>query len=339
MNRNLIFLIGFILIVGIIAIIAAFNISKEPQKEADLGKSFNYEMKNLPKTAPDLIKYKEVNNFNTNFQEVHSIAVDSNDNIYVAGDREIKIFDKAGELLSKINLINLPLCLTVSEDGTIYVCTKEQIEIYDQNGALKMVWESLGKRAVLTSIEVYGENVFVADAGNRVVYRYDSSGNLINKIGEKDPDKNIPGFVVPSPYFDLAVAPDGLLRIINPGRHRIEAYTFDGYLELWWGKPSMNIEGFSGCCNPVNFAILDNGKFVTCEKGIPRAKIYSSDGSFECVVASKEFFRENRKYCSTDETSECQTGGLDVAVDSQERVLLLDLVENTVRIFKSKIED
>ncbi|MHC4639708.1 MAG: NHL repeat-containing protein, partial [Planctomycetota bacterium] len=126
----------------------------------------------------------------------------------------------------------------------------------------------------MTSIAVYENNVFAADAGNRIVMRYDTQGKLINTIGQKNTERNIPGFLIPSPYFDLAVGKDGLLRVVNPGLHRIEAYTFDGDLEFWWGRTSTLVEGFCGCCNPVNFAILDDRSFVTCEKGLVRVKIY-----------------------------------------------------------------
>jgi hypothetical protein len=57
---------------------------------------------------------------------------------------------------------------------------------------------------------------------------------------------------VPSACLDVEIAPDGLLRVNNPGRHRVETYTFDGDLELFWGRPSAAIDGFCGCCNPVN---------------------------------------------------------------------------------------
>ena len=63
--------------------------------------------------------------------------------------------------------------------------------------------------------------MFVADAGRRIVVRYDLEGNFVNEIGRKDEKRNIDGFVIPSPYFDIAVAKDGLLRVVNPGEHRI----------------------------------------------------------------------------------------------------------------------
>ncbi|MBM3243119.1 hypothetical protein FJZ31_43220, partial [Candidatus Poribacteria bacterium] len=50
------------------------------------------------------------------------------------------------------------------------------------------------------------------------------------------------------------------------------------------GYLSMDIDGFCGCCNPVNFAMLPDGRFVTCEKGLPRVKIYDADGTFSGVV-------------------------------------------------------
>ena len=48
----------------------------------------------------------------------------------------------------------------------------------------------MGQKALLTSIAVSKNNVFVADAGNRIVYRYDTNGNLINRIGKKDEERN-----------------------------------------------------------------------------------------------------------------------------------------------------
>src|SRR5262249_4676088 len=135
-------------------------------------------------------------------------------------------------------------------------------------------WASPGGRAWLTGLTTSAKDVFVADAGNRVIWRCDHSGKVLARIGEKNKERNIPGFIVPSPYFDLEMHPDGLLRVANPGRHRVEAYTVDGDLELAWGVASTAIDGFCGCCNPINIALLPDGRIVTCEKGLPRVKVY-----------------------------------------------------------------
>jgi hypothetical protein len=178
--------------------------------------------------------------------------------------------------------------VTVTDDGAIYLGLRDHVEVLDGQGKRLASWDPLGEEAVLTSIAKYKGHVFVADAGHRVVLHYDLEGNLIDHIGEKDPDRDIPGFIIPSPYFDLAVAPDGLLRVSNPGRNRIEAYTFDGDLELWWGQSGIRIDGFCGCCNPVNFAMLRDGSYVTAEKGLIRVKVYEPDGTFRGVVAGPD---------------------------------------------------
>jgi len=275
----------------------------------------------LYRTEPSLVKDIEAGKIKTGFQHVSAIAVDSSDRIYVAGDKSIKIFSSGDGILSEIKLTDLPRCLTVAGDGTVYVGMKDRMEVYDSRGTLKSRWGSPGEDAILTSVAVSGNDVFVADAGERVVLRYDSSGRLVSRIGD---------FVVPSPYFDVAVAPDGSLRVANTGLHRIETYAFDGSLKSYWGEASTDIKGFSGCCNPANFAILSDGRFVTCEKGLPRVKVYSKMGVFESVVAGADLLTKSEGTC---EQSDCQTGGFDVAADSQGRILVLDTVEKTVRVF------
>ncbi len=69
--------------------------------------------------------------------------------------------------------------------------------------------------------------------------------------------------------------------------------------------------------------MLSNGSFVTSEKGIERVKIHKANGDFECVVAASDQFVEG-------------TTGLDIAVDSKDRIFVLDPVKLMVRIFEKK---
>lgn len=327
-------LIGLAIIVAGIALV---RLDTYGEKGSGLGKEFTYDVKDIAKVDPALILYQEAaQEINTGFSNSRAIVVDSRGSIYVAGDKGVNIFDKGGNLLVKIELGGEPGALTVTDDGRLYIGMKDHIELYDSQGKRLASWEGLGDSAVLTSIAVSGEDVFVADAGNRIVMHYDTAGKLINLIGSKDEDRNVPGFVIPSPYFDLAVGRDGLLRVVNPGRLRIETYTFDGDFEFSWGKASVGIEGFCGCCNPVNFAILPNGSFVTCEKGLVRIKVYDSDGGFVGVVAApRQLVRDGElKICETPQ--ECQSGGFDVAVDTEGKVYVLDSIKNVVRIFSRK---
>jgi hypothetical protein len=146
----------------------------------------------------------------------------------------------------------------------------------------------------------------------------------------------VPGLILPSPYLDVKLGRDGLLRVNNTGRHQVETCTASGDLELSWGKPSNGIEGFCGCCNPIGLALLPDGRCVTCEKGLPRVKVYSADGVFQSVVAGAESFVENANATFVKGTEDCRLGGLDAAVDSQQRIYILDLVTNEVRVMKRK---
>lgn len=336
-------------IVCVIAVVALLRFDTTGERGSGLGADFDYNLEELAKIDPNLIIYKESSPpFNTGLSLTHALAIDEQDTIYVAGDNAIRMFDDSGQKLDEITLQEEPRCLAVyneqSENDekknlTIYVGMKNYVRIFQQ-GKLIKTWPSLGDNALLTGIAVSEEDVFVADAGNRVVVRFDKDGNIVNKIGEKDEDRNIPGFVIPSPYFDLAIGRDGLLRVTNPGIQHIEAYTFSGDLEYSWGEYSNNVEGFCGCCNPVNFAIIfgdaptgANDQFVTCEKGLTRVKIYDPFGKFLGVVAGPEQLIEGGKVEVCDSPEECQMGGFDVAVDSSGRVIVLDTMKNNIRIF------
>jgi hypothetical protein len=85
----------------------------------------------------------------------------------------------------------------------------------------------------------------------------------------------------------------------------------------------MTLDGFCGCCNPSHLALTPDGKFITSEKGLPRVKVYDRAGRFECVVAGPDRFARD-------------TVGLDVAVDSTGRILVLDPAAGAVRVFEKR---
>jgi hypothetical protein len=211
----------------------------------------------------------------------------------------------------------------------LIVALTDRLAFPDADGAMIKQWSAPAEDALLTSIASDSENIYAADAVTKCVWRFDRQGIVINKIGAKETRRNIPGLVVPSAYFDIAMYPDGLLRVVNPGRHLIEAYTPTGDREWAWGKTSLKVDGFSGCCNPVSLAVLPDGGFVTCEKGLPRVKVYDAEGQFVGVVAGPDDLG------STDsKAGKLQT--FDAAVDAAGRVYVLDKLNNIIRIFEKK---
>ena len=303
-------------------------------KKSPIVKRPSSDFDRLSNIEPSLIQYEQcVKPIATGLSESRAIAVDPSGLIHVAGDKTIRLFDQSGDLLKETTLSTVPRALFLNGQGLLYIAMTDHIKILNKQYKQIANWKSLGRRSLLTGIAVSKDHVFIADAGNKIVVHCDSKGKILNYIGKKDKDRNIPGFVVPSPYFDLAVAPDGLLRVANPGRHRIEAYTFDGDFEFAWGKPTFRIEGFCGCCNPVSFAILPNESFVTCEKGLLRVKIYEPDGTFKAVVAGPDQLAEGRICHVCTSPAKCGTGGFGVTTDEKGRVFVLDTVKNLVRIF------
>lgn len=329
-----------VLVLVIAAVIAAAVAILQLDATGPVGGGLDAEYARLAWIDPNLILYTQSGSaISTAFSQSRAIALDVTGRLFVAGDRAIRVFNDAGKLVNTIELASEPQCLAIWDDGTIYVGMKDHVEVLNAQGKTLASWEPLGDEAVLTSIARHKDAVLVADAGHRIVLRYDTAGTLIDHIGEKDPDRNIPGFMVPSPHFDLAVGRDGMLRVVNPGRNRIDTFTLDGDLEFSWGKRSVGVEGFCGCCNPASFALLPDGGFVTAEKGLVRVKVYNSDGAFVGVVAGPDQFAGGKrmKVCETPE--ECQDGGLDVAVGADGRIYVLDPADNTVKVFRRKEVD
>ncbi len=295
---------------------------------------FAYDLDRLSKTDPKLIRYRQAARFACPGPAPRRLALGPDNRLYIAARNGVNVLDGQGAPLAQMALPAPARCIAVAPDGTIYTGLRDHVEVLDSKGRRQAAWESPGKKVWFTGLAVAGNDVFVADAGNRVVLRYDRSGKLAGRIGDKNNGRNIPGLIVPSPYLDVKVGRDGLLRVNNPGRHRVEVYTAQGDLESSWGKPTAAIEGFCGCCNPVGLALLSDGRLVTCEKGLPRVKIYSAQGAFESVVAGPESFPENARAGSLHDTADGSLGGLDAAADAGGRIYVLDLVVADVRVME-----
>jgi len=207
-----------------------------------------------------------------------------------------------------------------SGEVLLYIGMKDHVEVWSARGRCVAVWDSPGPKARFTSIAVSDDHVFVADAGSRVVWHYDRQGELLGEIGRPDRSRHIPGFLITSFHFDLAVGGDGLLYVVNPRALRLEGYTFEGDLEATWGRGAPTLEGFFGCCNPAHFCVLPDGRFVTVEKGRPHVKVFTAEGRFESLVATAAQVKELPA---------------DLAADSRGRVLLLDASRKLLHVFEA----
>ncbi len=334
-------LIGAVVAVAVVvAAVAVWAIRPHGELGSGLPGTFGYSVEEFTDVPAEWLRWREVSSIPVDLAQPRALAVGAEGTMYVAGDRAVLAFSPDGGVLERIELDAEPRRLAIAgEDharpGRMYVVFDRHVEVYQPDGTREASWPAFDERAALTGIALGGDDVFLADAGRRVVLRCDLDGNVVGEIGRRDEQRGIFGFVIPSPYFDVALGADGLLRVVNPGRHRIEYYTADGYFEqpLTWGRPGVAIDGFCGCCNPASIALLPDGRTVTSEKGIPRVKVYTEQGDLQSVVAGPADLAPDAAALVETRTDYRLRPPM-VAADSGGRVLVLDAALGAVRVFE-----
>ncbi len=268
-------------------------------------------------TAADnaLRHFTEIDQIPTGFKVPRGIALGPESRLFVVGDEALHIINPAGEYTEQ-KLAGAPNCIGISKDTMLYIGMVDHIVVTDNCGRLQATWASLPEGSLITSVVANGEDVWVADAGMKVVHHYNRQGKLLGTLGSN--------LVVPSANLDVAVAKDGRVWLTNPGRHQLEEYGGEGNILRKWGVANSDTAGFTGCCNPTDFAFLPDGRIVTAEKGIARVKVYSIDGVLDALVAGPDDFTPGDV-------------GLDLATDANGRIFVLDPLAHNVRIFSAKL--
>ena len=275
--------------------------------------AYRYSLGGIGAAPPELPRLSLLREIPVGLDDPRGVAAGPDGTLAVCGDRTLLLLDSEGSLAARYPLEAEPSCVAFGEDGRLYVGLQDHVEVIDPRDGSRRLWPDLGGQAIITSIAVRGTEVYVADAGNRMVLRFDARGKLLGHLDDQ--------FLVPSPYFDVAAAPDGTLWVVDPGRHRLRQYTPEGKLLTSWGRASLDIDGFGGCCNPTHIALLPDGSFVTSERGIPRVKLYAPDGGLAALVAAPRDFGEYE-------------AGLDLAVSSEGTIVLLVPGARSLRLYR-----
>lgn len=315
-KTGIILLVVLLLVVIIIVIVLDLKSTRVGDRSAN---KYELDLDAYKIVDPALIGYKEIRNYNIQADSPGAIAC-RGEKIYIVADNYLQTFNLEGNQLLKVTLPFAPACLDITEDGEFIIGFRNRIGFFNNNAELLWMGDTLGSRAVITAVAVKNQLIFVADAGNRVVHRYDISGQYLDHFEGKTGEQDSLGFIVPSGYFDLKINPDGELWVVNPGKHAFENYTDEGELRSFWENSSPEIEGFTGCCNPAHIAFLPDGSFVTSEKLIVRIKTHKASGELLSVVASPDQFNEN---------------GIapDIAVDDNGNIYALDFERKIIRVF------
>ena len=317
-NKGIVFFL-IVLTVIIVGVVAIDYKHSKPDKQPANPYEFNVDPFARIDTA--LIMFKESRDLAISFTEPTGICFQGNQ-LIVVGDQKMQIIEPTGKLLREVSFDLKPSCVYASAEN-IFVGFRKSVTVLNRDGSKISEWNSFSDSTVITSLAEKSGTVFVADAGKRVVRKFDLAGKAQGLIEGKSGNDQIHGFIIPSPNFDLAFNAEGELWIVNPGRHALENYTPDGQLRNWWQASSIKVEGFSGCCNPAHFAFLPDGSFVTSEKGMVRIKTYKPSGEFSGVVAAPSKFSESGH-------------APDVAVDNEGNIYALDTDKKMIRLFVKK---
>ncbi len=212
-----------------------------------------------------------------------SVTADEDRQIFAGGESFVSCYS---EDLKKLWTLKMPVKITamsVSGD-TVFAASTELIYLISRSGKLINEWGPYEANSIITSVSADKYHVAIADAGIKRVFVLNKKGEVVTMIGQSDNR-----FIIPSPYFDVALFSDDLLYIANTGNHRIETWTTGGKFLEQCGEPGTAPELFCGCCNPAHFTVVSNG-IITAEKGINRIKILDQHGKFIEYVSSKNSF-------------------------------------------------
>jgi hypothetical protein len=260
--------------------------------------------------------WKIATEFKVNEGSLKAVTVDPSGKIYLGGDSFVSCYDKD---LKPVWMVKTPAPVTALSNfsDTVYASTVEQILVISQAGRILNEWGPFEDSCIITSVSSNKKFVAFADAGNKMVFILDKGGEVKKIVGQNKVE-----FVIPSPYFDLALDNDNNLFIANTGLHRIETRTIEGTLKSFFGEAGTAPGFFAGCCAPPHFALIPEG-FVTAEKGINRIKILNKKGEFVEFVNSKNKF--------------VKSVPLDLASADGETIYAANPADSKLYIFKRKL--
>jgi len=215
--------------------------------------------------------------------KLKAVTASASGTLYIAGESFITCYDADFKTKWSLKTEKPVVALAVWGDS-VFAATIETILVLNSSGEFKQEWGPFEENAIITSVTSNRTFVAFSDAGNKIIMVLDKKGDVRSMIGQSGE-----AFIIPSPYFDVALDNNNTLFAANTGQRRVEKRTTEGKLLSYFGEPGLAPGAFCGCCNPAHFALIPGG-FVTAEKGINRIKILDEKGGFVEFVSSENDF-------------------------------------------------
>lgn len=323
MKKRGLTIVILVILTVIIGVIVVDFLNNRPDRRG--ANPYALEVDQFKEVDPELISHRETRNFDLGLLIPTDMCLYDH-TLYVSGNSSMVVIPLDGRPATMHEILPRATCLEVDQ-GNIFIGFPTHVAKYSHQGELLQEWPDLGERTVITNLAILEDRVFAADAGNRRIVIFNREGEQLGEFEGKAESDEGHGFIVPSANFDLAVNSFGELWVVNPAKHALENYTDDGRLRGFWENSSIDVDGFLGCCNPARITTMEDGSFVTSEKGLVRIKIHDQGGALISVVAPPALFEKSR---STQEESEAP----EVCVDENGVVYALDFDRDVIRVFE-----
>ncbi len=197
-------------------------------------------------------------------KEATSVAVDSNDNVFVfnRGNQPILVFDPDGNVIDNWGNDNPP--------------DKVRI-VHDAYGNASQFWETWFIRPHAITID-YEDNIWVVDDNAHQIHKMSKSGEYLMTIGSGTPAPAQSGDMFHRPT-DVAVSKKTNEIFISDGydNSRVHRLDSEGKLIKSWGTIGTDPGEFNV---PHNLALIDDEEVIVCDRENYRVQVFDLDGNY-----------------------------------------------------------
>ena len=176
-NKGIVIFLIVLSVIIITVVALDFNASK-PDKLPENPYAFNIDPFSRIDTA--LINYKESRDLAISFSEPTGVCFHDSQ-LFVVGDQKLQIIEPNGKLLKEVTFIQKPTCVYTSAEN-IFIGFRKSLEVLNRDGVKVAEWNTFSDSTVITSIAEKSGIVFVADAGKRIVRKFNLEGKPQGEI-------------------------------------------------------------------------------------------------------------------------------------------------------------
>jgi ligand-binding sensor domain-containing protein len=135
---------------------------------------------------PNLIRFERERQFPVGHAAARRVVFGREGRLFVAAGKSVLVFAPDGQREADWVVGEQVRCLRVDQSGAVWIGVKDRLLVFDAKGQRTARWDAFGGKAYLTGLAVSERDVWVADSGNRVIYRCDRQGRVELRVGRTE---------------------------------------------------------------------------------------------------------------------------------------------------------